>query len=36
MALSSFQKSVVTKSELTNQAVNIATEIERMRSRWRH
>jgi hypothetical protein len=34
MALSTFQKSVISKEEFTNQAVNIATEIARMRARW--
>jgi hypothetical protein len=34
MALSSFQKATITQQELTAQAVNIATEIERMRARW--
>ena len=36
MALSTFQKATISQSELTNQAVNIATEMERMRTRWGH
>ena len=34
MALSTFQKAVISKDEMTNQAVNVATEIARMRARW--